>query len=222
LHELLPDGTTAEDVARGHRTTAENQRRYGAQYQQAWFDEKARKAFCLIEAPCAECVIAVHRDANGLRADRVYRVIRTNKRGEGMTAPFIFIGTYHVREGKLEAFKAYWQEFIEYIEPREPRLIAINLYVNDEGNEVSVVQVHPDADSMLFHMGVAQQHIGVAYGEFLDRSSTTLIYGTPNEATLAMIEQMTGPDLSVSIKPTPAGGFSRFAAAEHQAAATSA
>jgi len=137
-----------------------------------------------------------------------------------MTAPFIFIGTYRLREGKLEAFKAYWQQFLEYIEPREPRLIAINMYVNDKGDEVSVVQVHPDADSMLFHMGVAQQHIGTAYGEYLDRTSAMQIYGTPNPATLAMVEQMSGPDLSVSIKPTDAGGFSRFAA-EPQATAIS-
>jgi hypothetical protein len=129
-----------------------------------------------------------------------------------MTAPFIFIGTYQIREGKFEAFKAYWESFLEDIEPKEPRLIAINMYANDDGTEVSVVQVHPDADSFLFHMGVAQEHIGTAYGEYLDPSSTMQIFGPPNEATLAMVRQLSGDDVSVSIHPKIAGGFSRFAA----------
>jgi len=137
-----------------------------------------------------------------------------------MTAPFIFIGTYQVREGKLEAYKEFWQEFLKYIEAREPRLISINMYVNDDGTEVSVVQVHPDADSMLFHVGVAQQHIGTAYDEYLTGKANTQIYGTPNEATLAMVDQLNAPGSSVSIKPTPVGGFSRFADVPEGAAAS--
>ncbi len=215
VHELVPEGMTAQDVAKGHPMghpmSVEVQRRHGVRYLQVWFDERARKAFCLMEAPGVECALAVHRDATGLRADRIYQVRATNRQGVDMTAPFVFIGTYHVREGKLEAFKKYWQEFLDYIEPREPRLISINLYVNDEGNEVSVVQVHPDADSMLFHMGVAQKHIGTAYAEYLDSTAGTQIYGTPNDATLAMVEQSSGDDVSVSIKPNPAGGINRFA-----------
>ena len=30
--------------------------------------------------------------------------------------------------------------------------MAFNEYANEEGTEVAVVQVHPDADSMAFHM----------------------------------------------------------------------
>jgi hypothetical protein len=37
-------------------------------------DEWARKAFCLVEAPSAEAALAVHREAHGLLADRIYQV----------------------------------------------------------------------------------------------------------------------------------------------------
>jgi len=196
------------------------QRRHGARFLEVWFDGKARKAFCLIEASSAACALAVHREAGGLRADRVYQVSSTNRQGEDMTAPLIFIGTYQVREGKLEAYKEFWQEYLKYIEAREPRLISINMYVSDDGNEVSVVQVHPDADSMLFHAGVAQQHIGTVYEEYLTGTANTQIYGTPNEATLAMVDKLNAPGSSVSIKRTPVGGFSRFAAVPEGAAAS--
>jgi hypothetical protein len=46
---------------------------------------------------------------------------------------------------------------------KEPRLIAFNVYVDQDGSNATVVQVHPDADSMLFHMQVARDHISEAY-----------------------------------------------------------
>jgi hypothetical protein len=41
---------------------------------------------------------------------------------------------------------------VEFIEASEPRLIAFNEYVNDAGDEVTVVQIHPDASSMEAYM----------------------------------------------------------------------
>jgi quinol monooxygenase YgiN len=197
------------------------QRRHGARYLAVWFDEKARKAFCLMEAPNAECAAAVHRETPGPRADRIFQVTAANDKGEAMTAPFVFIGTYRFNQGKLEAFKQYWQEFVKSIETEEPQLIAFNAYVNDEGTELSVVQVHPDADSMLFHMGVAGKHISAAYGEYFDNSySSTQIFGTPTDTVLAMMSQLAGPGASVTVKPDHIGGFTR-SAAENPATARS-
>ena len=56
----------------------------------------------------------------------------------------------------------------EVVEAEEPRLLAFNGYGSEVGSEVSVVQVHPDPESMLFHMQVAREHIERATGELLD------------------------------------------------------
>ena len=53
--------------------------------------------------------------------------------------------------------------FADVVESNEPRIIAFNIYANEEGDEVSVVQVHPDADSMMLHMQVVHEHITDAY-----------------------------------------------------------
>jgi hypothetical protein len=45
----------------------------------------------------------------------------------------------------------------DFIEAGEPRLLAFNEYVNADRTEVTVVQVHPDAASMEFHMGVVRE-----------------------------------------------------------------
>ena len=47
----------------------------------------------------------------------------------------------------------------DVVEANEPRISAFNAYANDDGTEVSVVQVHPDAESMMAHMQVVRQHI---------------------------------------------------------------
>jgi Protein of unknown function (DUF4242) len=44
-------------------------------YLRYWVDEKDAKVFCLAEAPSADAAIAVHREAHGLLADRIYEVV---------------------------------------------------------------------------------------------------------------------------------------------------
>jgi hypothetical protein len=53
------------------------------------------------------------------------------------------------------------------------RLIAFNEYANAEGTEVAVVQVHPDADSMVFHMNLIAERAASAYAETID--ATTVV-----------------------------------------------
>lgn len=75
VHEHLPEGATALDVAGAHRADLETQGQYGVTHQRYWVDEANGKVFCLVEAPDAEAASTVHREAHGLVADRVYEVV---------------------------------------------------------------------------------------------------------------------------------------------------
>jgi len=78
----------------------------------------------------------------------------------------IFIGTYEFQPAKAEDFKTYWKEFWStVVAPQEPRLLAFNAYVDADNKRVTVVQVHPDAESMAFHMSLITEHVAKAYGE---------------------------------------------------------
>ena len=67
-----------------------------------------------------------------------------------MPEPFIFIATNRLKEGKLDAERERVSGLVEFIEKNEPRLIAFNEYVNEEGTEVGVVQVYgPPSDAVL-------------------------------------------------------------------------
>jgi hypothetical protein len=75
VHENLPEGATAADVAHAHEADLAKQQAYGVNYVRYWVDEKDHKAFCLVEAPDAEAAARVHREAHGLVADRIFEVI---------------------------------------------------------------------------------------------------------------------------------------------------
>ena len=129
-----------------------------------------------------------------------------------MSEPFIFIGTHTIREGKLEDFKKQWRELLDVVEAKEPRLIAFNAYVNESGTDVTVVQVHPDADSMLFHMQVARDHISEAYLSVLEKTKRIDVYGKPSDTALEMIRQLAGSEVPLSLKANHLGGFTRSSA----------
>jgi hypothetical protein len=74
-----------------------------------------------------------------------------------MPGPLIFIATSRLKPGKLEAERLRVPGLVDFIEAHEPRLIAFNEYVNEEGTEVGVVQVHPDTESFEFHMGAVRE-----------------------------------------------------------------
>jgi Protein of unknown function (DUF4242) len=74
IHENLPEGATAKDVAAAHAADLEKQDQYGVKYLRYWVDEKEGKAFCLVEAPDPETAATVHREAHSLVADRIHEI----------------------------------------------------------------------------------------------------------------------------------------------------
>jgi hypothetical protein len=126
-----------------------------------------------------------------------------------MSGPFIFIATNRLKPGKLDEEKARVPGLVEFVEANEPRLLAFNEYANDEGTEVAVVQVHPDADSMAFHMEVVAERAATAYAETLDATTGIQVFGTPGNAVVEMLRRQAGAGVPLSIKPHHLGGFIR-------------
>jgi quinol monooxygenase YgiN len=127
-----------------------------------------------------------------------------------MAAPFIFIGTHKVKAGKLEEFKAWFANYIDTtIEPSEPRLLSFEAYADPKANVVTVVQVHPDAESMVHHMEVITDHVSTAYANFLERESQYQLYGTPRAGVLELMQQMDGSD-EAPTSQEPFAGFTRL------------
>jgi hypothetical protein len=126
-----------------------------------------------------------------------------------MSGPFIFIATNRLKEGMLEAERERVPGLVEFIEENEPRLLAFNEYANEEGTEVGVVQVHPDAESMEFHMKTVAERAARAYAETLEATTSIQVYGTPTEAVLQMLSRQAGAGVPLVVKRHHLGGFTR-------------
>jgi hypothetical protein len=127
-----------------------------------------------------------------------------------MAGPFIFISQSKIKEGRLDDFKRGLREMAEFIEANEPRVIAFEAYLNDDRTEVTGVQIHPDADSMAFHMETAFEKI-MEFDQYLDTQSVD-VYGVPNDAVLGMLKQTAaqfGSGFPLRVRTNTVGGFTR-------------
>jgi hypothetical protein len=126
-----------------------------------------------------------------------------------VSGPFIFIATNRLKPGKLDAERSRVPSLVDFVEANEPRLLAFNEYVNEEGTEVAVVQIHPDADSMAFHMEVIADRATAAYAETVEATTGIQVFGMADNGVLAMLERQAGVGVPLSVKPYHLGGFTR-------------
>ncbi len=71
-HDL--PSVTAEDVAAVHLLDLGKQGAYGVRFLTYWLDSPRGFVFCLADAPDAEAVVSVHRDAHGQIPNKVFEV----------------------------------------------------------------------------------------------------------------------------------------------------
>jgi hypothetical protein len=124
-------------------------------------------------------------------------------------SPLIFIATNRLKAGKLERERQRVRGLVEFIEAREPRLIAFNEYVSDAGDEVTVVQVHPDTASLEAHMEIVRERARAAYAETLDATVRIQVFGQPTDAILEALREQAGNGVELSVNGEHLGGFTR-------------
>lgn len=218
VHERVPDGATAEDIAATHDPDREIRRRHGVRSLRYWVGEAAGKIFCLVEAPSAEHAAAAHRDADGLLADRIYEVIEgrvgdprwTAPRDEGsviMAQPLIFIFRTTIKDGKLGDYEKFLNELTEFLVENEPRLIAQEVYVDDDGTESVGILIHPDAESMEFHLQLLAEW---SYEEFLETTHIE-VCGELSPSLRTMFEGYAAAGVPVTVR-SYLGGINRLPA----------
>jgi hypothetical protein len=148
-----------------------------------------------------------------VRFHALREIVASRGRGGSVAGPFIFVSQSRIKEGRLDDFKRALHEMAEFVEANEPRVMAFEAYLNDDGTEVTGVQIHPDADSMAFHMQVAFEKI-MEFDQYLDTQEVE-VYGVPNDAVLGMMkqigEQFGESEMSLRVRTNPVGGFTRAA-----------
>ena len=126
-----------------------------------------------------------------------------------MSEPLISLDTSLIRDGRLDELKEAVTELVEFVRSNEPRPIAYEIYFDEAGSRMTVVQIHPDSASMEYHMTIA----GPAFAGFAEliTLSTLDVYGNPSEELLELLRrkvQMLG-DATVIVHDLQAG-FARI------------
>src|SRR4051812_17664279 len=158
-------------------------------------------------------VMLAGADIGAAESSTCRRLHRPNRVKEPpLLSPFIFIATNRLKAGQLDRERERVPDLVEFIEASEPRLIAFNEFVNEAGDEVTVVQVHPDAESMEAHMRIVRERAQQAYAETLEATVRIQVFGRPTNAILDALRQQAGNGVDISVNGEHLGGFIRSAA----------
>ena len=125
-----------------------------------------------------------------------------------MSEPIIFISNQRVKEGKLEEYKLYYRQVAEQAKVDKPGTVAHLAYLNEEGSELSIIHIFPDAEAMELHMKGVDELAKKAY-EYVEILSFET-YGKPTDTVVERMMQIVGSGITVKLRPQLIGGYIRF------------
>jgi hypothetical protein len=127
-----------------------------------------------------------------------------------VSSPILVVDSSEIRAGKLDEVKAGVVDLVAFVEANEAEPLAYDIYFDEAGTQMTVVQIHPDSASLERHLTLA----GPVFRRFADMLTLVRVdvYGAVSEAAL---EQIRGKAQLLGNAPVRVhahhSGFSRFA-----------
>lgn len=157
VHEL--EKVSLADVAAAHQKDLATEGKYGVDFKAYWVDEKAGKVYCLAEAPSAEAMKNVHKEAHGLVPKTVMQVSADNSTWMPEPGKKLFLDVHHLGAGKVtpeavaEAHKKdlavqdrYGVKYLDYWVDTQTGTV---MCLSEAANADSPVAVHQEAHGLL-------------------------------------------------------------------------
>ena len=96
--------------------------------------------------------------------------------------PIVYIDHSDIKRDSIAELKAGIRRLVDFIDAREPRLLAYGFYIDDETATMTVVAVHSDSASLELHMDVG----GAEFRNLAPLLTLTAIecYGRPSPKAL--------------------------------------
>lgn len=127
-----------------------------------------------------------------------------------MPGPIVFSSHYKVKEGSLEALRQLVEAMAAHIEAEKPGTVAFLQYLNDEGSELSIIHVFPDADAFDRHLAGVGERARASF-EFIEPTRRE-VYGMPSDTVLATMQLRPPgtPEVEFHHMPQNMGGYIRL------------
>ncbi len=131
-----------------------------------------------------------------------------------MAEPVAYVTTFRIKEGKFQDYQRFLAALLKGIEESEPRIIAIHTFANEDGTEMTSIQLHPDAESMDAHMQVLAKTMGQLAEELTDvfqfiELVRAEVFGAPGERASEMDKPLIEAGVPFTFKPRHVDGFTR-------------
>jgi hypothetical protein len=127
-----------------------------------------------------------------------------------MAGPIVLIDVSSVREGVLDELTARMNELAQFVRASETQAISYQFFLSPDEREMTVIQVHPDSDSIVAQMAAAAP-LFRRFAELL-RMTAMNVYGDPS-AELREVLLRKAELLGLGRPPTIhslSAGFDRF------------
>ena len=125
-----------------------------------------------------------------------------------MPGPIVFISHNTVKDGKLEGFRNAFGQVAQVLDAEKPGTVVYLAFAADDGSEVSVVHVFPDADAMGQHLQGVEERTGTAV-EFIQTKGYE-IYGSPSEPILEEMRRFADEEgVPLHVQSDHVGGYLR-------------
>jgi hypothetical protein len=101
--------------------------------------------------------------------------------------PILYIDRSDIRRDSLDELKRGVQQLVDFIDAREPRLLAYGFYIDDEAATMTVVALHPDSSSLELHLDIG----GAEFRKLAPLLTLTAIecYGRPSPRALDQLRR---------------------------------
>jgi hypothetical protein len=124
-----------------------------------------------------------------------------------MSTPFVFITTHSIKPGSLGRFTALHDDYLDFVEANEPRMLGHHSYASEDGTTVSLVQIHQDTESAEHHLQIVASRLADAT-EIVENTAIE-VYGAPGPAVRAALAHNRDAGVPVRVTSEILGGFTR-------------
>jgi hypothetical protein len=101
--------------------------------------------------------------------------------------PIVYIDTSAIREGKHAELEVAMKKLATFVEANMPRVISYGFFLDHDRQQMTVVAVHPDSESLEFHMDTGAEEFR-KFADLIDLLRIE-VYGAVSEAVLERLHQ---------------------------------
>ena len=104
-----------------------------------------------------------------------------------MSSPIVYVDTSAIREGKQQELEVAMKHLATFVEANMPRVISYGLFLDENRMQMTVVAVHPDSDSLQFHLETGATEFQ-KFADLIDLSNIE-VYGVVSDGVLERLNR---------------------------------